>query len=106
MSREKILAKISVIELKDAKVKLPKAPSQEKKEVDKTKWCWFHKCHRHVTDDCIHLKDAIKMLIQRGRLKQFTKNSKSEIQTVKLIIDEKEKNLVFAMSVEQLDELP
>ena len=37
MSREKILAEISVAELKDVGVKAPKAPPQEKKGVDKTK---------------------------------------------------------------------
>lgn len=64
MSREKILVEISVAELKDAGVKPPKAHSQEKRRVDKTKYCRFYKCHGHVTDHCIHLKDAIKMLIQ------------------------------------------
>jgi len=37
MSREKILAEISIAELKDAGVKPPKALSQEKKGVDRTK---------------------------------------------------------------------
>jgi len=57
-----------------------------------------------MTDDCIHLKDAIEMLIKRGRLKQFPKNFEPERQVVKLINDGKEKNPVIAMSVEQLDE--
>jgi len=39
MSREKILAEISIAELREAGVKPPKAPSQEKKGVDKTKYC-------------------------------------------------------------------
>jgi hypothetical protein len=37
MSREKILTENSVAELKDSRVKPPKAPSQEKKGVEKTK---------------------------------------------------------------------
>jgi len=78
MSREKILAEIAVANLTEVGVKLPKAPSQERKGVDKTKYCRFHKCHGHVTADCIHLKDAIELLIQRGRLKQFVKNLESE----------------------------
>jgi hypothetical protein len=60
MSREKILAEIAVADLTEAGVKPPKAPSQERKGVDKTKYCRFHKCHRNVTDDCIHLKDAVE----------------------------------------------
>jgi len=59
-----------------------------------------------VTDDCIHLKDAIEMLIQRGQLKQFTKNSELERPTVELITDRKEKKSAIAMLVEQLDEFP
>jgi len=58
MSREKILTKIAVANLTEAGVKPPKASSQERKGFDKTKYCRFHKCHGHVTDDCIHLKDV------------------------------------------------
>lgn len=57
-----------------------------------------------MTDDCIHLKDTIEILIQRGRLNQLTKNPEPEKQTVKLITDKKNKDIVVAMSVEQLDE--
>jgi len=64
MSREKIFAEIAVADLTEAGVKPPKAPSQEKKGVDKTKYCQFHKCHGYLTDDCIHLKDDIEFLIQ------------------------------------------
>jgi len=64
ISGEKILAKIALADLTEAGVKLPKAPSQERKGVDKTKYSRFHKCHEHVTDDCINLKDAIELLIQ------------------------------------------
>jgi hypothetical protein len=64
MSREKILAEIVVADLTEADVKPPKASSQETKGVDKTKYYRFHKCHGHTTDDCIHLKDAIELLIQ------------------------------------------
>jgi hypothetical protein len=56
-----------------------------------------------MTNDYIHLKDAIEMLIQRGRLKQFTKNYEPERQAVKLITDGKEKNLAVAMLVEQFE---
>jgi hypothetical protein len=63
MSREKILAKIAIADLNEAGIKPPKAPSQERKGVDKTKYYRFHKCHGHTIDDCIHLKDAIELLI-------------------------------------------
>jgi len=63
MSREKIFAEIAVADLAEAGVKLPKAPSQERKGVDRRKYYRFHKCHGHTTDDCIHLKDAIELLI-------------------------------------------
>jgi hypothetical protein len=85
MSREKILVEIAVADLTEAGIKPPNAPSQEKKGVDKIKYCRFHKCHRHTTDDCIHLKDAIELLIQRGRLKQFVKSPEAERKTVELI---------------------
>ena len=78
MSRGKILAEIVVADLTEAGVQPPKAPSEERKGVDQTKYCQLHKCHGHNTDDCIHLKDAIELLIQRGRLKQFIKNPEAE----------------------------
>jgi len=43
--------------------------------------------------------DAIEMLIQRGRRKQFTKNSKPERQTVEIINDGEEKNPAVTMYV-------
>jgi len=59
-----------------------------------------------LTDDCIHLKDAIEILKQRGQIKQFTKNSETERQTVELIIDRRDKDPAVAMSVEQHEEFP
>jgi len=106
MSREKILAEITVADLTEAGVKPPKALSQERKRVDKTKYCRFHKCHAHVTDDCIHLKDSIELLIQRGRLKQFVKNPESERKAIELITDGPEAGKVVAMSVEHLGDFP
>jgi hypothetical protein len=74
MSWEKILAEIAIADLAEVGIKPPKPPSQERKGIDKSKYCRFHKCHGHTTDDCIHLKDANELLIQRGRLKQYVKN--------------------------------
>ena len=106
MSREMILAKIAVADLAEAGAKPPKVLSQERKGVDKTKCYRFHKCHRHVADDCIHLKDAIELLIQRGRLKQIVKNSESERKTIELITDGTAADKIVAMSVEQLGDFP
>jgi hypothetical protein len=75
MSREKILAEIVVADLAEVGIKPPKAPSQERKVIDKTKYCRFHKCHGHTIDDCIHLKDAIELLIQRGATQTVRKKS-------------------------------
>jgi len=102
MSREKIFAEIAVADLADVGVKPPKAPSQERKGVDNIKYCRFHKCHGHVTDNCIHLKGAIELLIQRGRLKHFVKNPGSERKTIELITDGTMAYKIVAMSVEQL----
>jgi len=87
MSREKIFVEIAVADLAEAGVEPPKAPSQERKGVDKTKYCRFHKCHGHTIDDCIHIKDAIELLIQQGQLKQFVKNPESERKTIELNTD-------------------
>jgi len=106
MSREKIFAEIAVADLAEVGVKPPKAPSQERKGVDKTKYCRFQKCHGHTTDDCIHLKDAIELLIQRRRLKQFVKNPESKWKTIELITDGTTTDKIVAMSVEQLGDFP
>ena len=37
-------------------------------------------CHRHMTDYCIHLKDAIKLLIQRGRLHFYVHYDRAKCQ--------------------------
>ncbi|GAU22825.1 hypothetical protein TSUD_281920 [Trifolium subterraneum] len=42
-----------------------------KPNVDKKKFCRFHKSHGHVTEDCVHLKDAIEILIQKGYARQY-----------------------------------
>jgi hypothetical protein len=106
MSREKILAEIVVADLAEVGIKPPKAPSQERKGIDKTKYCRFHKCHGHTTDDCIHLKDAIELLIQRRRLKQYVKNPEAERKVVEPVGDGSEQGRTIAMSVEHLGDFP
>ncbi|XP_058765791.1 uncharacterized protein LOC131639306 [Vicia villosa] len=45
--------------------------------VDKSKVCRFHKGHGHNTEDCIHLKNAIEILIREGHLKQYAKKQEA-----------------------------
>ena len=90
VSREKILTECANSEFKQANVRFPKQlPTRS--NTDKTKYCRFHKSHGHNTDDCIHLKDAIEILIRDGHLKQFTKNKEAprqEVQESKKIEEE------------------
>ncbi|XP_077219746.1 uncharacterized protein LOC143853936 [Tasmannia lanceolata] len=41
---------------------------------DKSKYCWFHKDHGHDTNECKHLKEEIKLLIQRGYLRKYVEH--------------------------------
>ena len=38
-----------------------------------TKYFRFHKSHGHITEECIHLKDVINILIRDMHLKKYTK---------------------------------
>ena len=40
---------------------------------DNSKYYRLHKSHRHNTEDCIHLKDTIEILIRDGNLNQYKK---------------------------------
>ncbi|GAU48076.1 hypothetical protein TSUD_81360 [Trifolium subterraneum] len=68
--RDKILSEISNAEFKSAGIRFPKQ-LPAKPNVDKKKFCRFHKSYGHVTDDCVHLKDAIEILIQKGYARQY-----------------------------------
>ncbi|GAU49855.1 hypothetical protein TSUD_129970 [Trifolium subterraneum] len=63
--RDRILSEISSAGIRFPK-QLPTKPN-----VDKKKLCRFHKSYGHVTDDCVHLKDAIEILIQKGYARQY-----------------------------------
>ncbi|KAK2376303.1 hypothetical protein QL285_077105 [Trifolium repens] len=69
-SREHILLECYDTEFKEGQIKFPK-PGLAKPGQDKSKWCRYHRSHGHVTEDCIHLKDAIETLIRQGRLGRF-----------------------------------
>ncbi|GAU37149.1 hypothetical protein TSUD_293060 [Trifolium subterraneum] len=68
-SRDRILSEISSAEFKSAGIRFPKQ-LPAKPNVDKKKFCRFHKSYGHVTEDCVHLKDAIEILIQKGYARQ------------------------------------
>ena len=59
---------------------------------DKSKYCRFYKSHRHNTDDCIQLKDAIEILIRDGHLKKYKRKdgAREEAQETKSVEEEKE----------------
>ncbi|KAL8520813.1 hypothetical protein ACS0TY_011387 [Phlomoides rotata] len=40
------------------------------------KFCHFHNDYRHNTNDCFHLRDEIKRLVQAGHLKEFIYHDK------------------------------
>ncbi|KAL0349822.1 UNVERIFIED_CONTAM: hypothetical protein Sradi_4131400 [Sesamum radiatum] len=45
------------------------------KRMKSDKYCLFHKDYGHNTKDCLHLKEEIKKLIQRGYLKEYVDRS-------------------------------
>ena len=38
---------------------------------NRNKHCYFHKDHRHDTDECYDLKQQIENLIRQGKLRNF-----------------------------------
>ncbi|XP_058764885.1 uncharacterized protein LOC131638342 [Vicia villosa] len=75
-SRERILNECANAEFQTGKVRFPKS-LPVLPNVDKSKFCRFHKGHGHNTEDCIHLKDAIEILIREGHLKQYAKKQEA-----------------------------
>jgi hypothetical protein len=86
VSREKILAEIVYANMKEVGIKFPKATAS-KACAEYNIYCCFHKCHGHANDECIHLKHAIEILIQREKLRQFTKNAPLEGETTEAIVE-------------------
>jgi hypothetical protein len=72
-SREHILTECYNSEFKEAGIKFPKQPPVKPGQ-DKTKWCRYHRAYGHVTEECIHLKDAIEALIRQGHLRRFLRD--------------------------------
>ncbi|XP_058760032.1 uncharacterized protein LOC131633330 [Vicia villosa] len=75
-SRERILAECKSTEFKNSNVRPPK-PNTTRLGTDMSKYCKYHKSHGHLTDECIHLKDAIETLIKEGRLSKYTKKGET-----------------------------
>ncbi|XP_058776612.1 uncharacterized protein LOC131650929 [Vicia villosa] len=71
-SREKILAECKSTDFKKSNIRPPKS-NPTRLGTDKSKYCKYHKSHGHLTEECIHLKDAIETLIKEGRLSKYTK---------------------------------
>ncbi|XP_058741220.1 uncharacterized protein LOC131613581 [Vicia villosa] len=86
-SRERILNECANAEFQTGKVRFPKT-MLARPNMDKSKFCRFHKGHGHNTEDCIHLKDAIEILIREGHLKQYAKKQEAT-KEAKPITEEK-----------------
>ncbi|MCI61272.1 hypothetical protein A2U01_0082529, partial [Trifolium medium] len=55
--------------------------------MDKNKYCRYHRSYRHVTEDCVHLNDAIEILIQKGYARKFVKEGDRETNEAQMAID-------------------
>ncbi|CAJ2637946.1 unnamed protein product [Trifolium pratense] len=73
-SRDRIFAEVSAADFKKAGIDFPRQQPM-KENTDRTKFCRYHKSHGHVTEDCVHLKDAIEILIQKGYARKYVQNN-------------------------------
>ncbi|GAU52032.1 hypothetical protein TSUD_418620, partial [Trifolium subterraneum] len=62
--REIVLAECAASDFKNAGIRFPKS-TPFKPGQDRSRYCAYHKSYGHLTEDCIQLKDAIEILIQR-----------------------------------------
>ncbi|MCI31767.1 hypothetical protein A2U01_0052979, partial [Trifolium medium] len=70
--RERIVAEVAAADFKKAGIHFPnQLPA--KATADKSKYCRYHRSHGHMTEDCVHLKDAIEILIQKGYARKYVK---------------------------------
>src|SRR3954471_3848572 len=70
-SRERILADCQNTDFKKSNIRPPKS-NPARPGTDRSKYCKYHRSHGHLTEECIHLKDAIETLIKEGRLSKYT----------------------------------
>ncbi|CAJ2653385.1 unnamed protein product [Trifolium pratense] len=78
-SRDRIFAEVSAADFKKAGIHFPRQQPM-KANTDTTKFCRYHKSHGHVTEDCVHLKDAIEILIQKGYARRYVQNDEQAQQ--------------------------
>ena len=76
-----LTASVSQVLRKVQHEKFLRWPSQMRSDPakrDDTKYCEFHKGHRHRTGDCIQLKKEIEYLIRRGHLSRYVASEGQE----------------------------
>ncbi|CAJ2648669.1 unnamed protein product [Trifolium pratense] len=78
-SRDRIFAEVSAADFKKAGIHFPRQQPM-KANTDRTKFCRYHKSHGQVTEDCVHLKDAIEILIQKGYARRYVQNDEQAQQ--------------------------
>ncbi|GAU26664.1 hypothetical protein TSUD_314410 [Trifolium subterraneum] len=80
--REIVLAECAASNFKNAGIRFPKS-TPFKPGQDRSRYCAYHKSYGHLTEDCIQLKDAIKILIRNGKLKDYVKRKENPRQEKK-----------------------
>lgn len=75
MQREGIINEVISIQFKCVGVFFPKRKS-DNQNVDKTKYCKFHKQNGHNTKCCMHLKEIVDDLICEVKLASFVNQGK------------------------------
>ncbi|MCI48178.1 hypothetical protein A2U01_0069421, partial [Trifolium medium] len=84
--RERILAEVSSVDFKKAGIRFPKQ-LPAKAGVDRGKYCRYHRSHGQVTEDCVHLKDAIEIMIQKGYAQKYVKDGDKETHEAQMAIE-------------------
>ncbi|KAL0381132.1 UNVERIFIED_CONTAM: hypothetical protein Sangu_0177500 [Sesamum angustifolium] len=55
----------------------PRKMKDNPKRLKSDKYCRFHRDRGHTTEECLHLKNEIEKLIQRGHLRQYVNREQS-----------------------------
>ncbi|MCI03001.1 hypothetical protein A2U01_0024035, partial [Trifolium medium] len=58
-----------------------------KANVDRGKYCCYHRSYGHLTEGCVHLKDAIEILIQKGYARKYVKDGERETREAQMAIE-------------------
>lgn len=62
-------------------IPLPPPPKKIPADVDRNKYCRYHRNYSHDTDDCIILKAKIEELIQQGHLGEYVQGNNTRRQS-------------------------